>query len=135
MASAGRELPPRASVVIIGGGIMGVSTAYQLAAAGVVGVVLVERDVLGSGSTSKAAGRVRAQFSDPVNIQLGLRSLRTFETFAEQFGQADPDLLGLAAQGLGLLGRRLLRRSPLEEVVLDLAPLRFASSHRVPRLE
>jgi len=74
-------------VVIIGGGIMGVSTAYQLAAAGVVGVVLVERDVLGSGSTSKAAGGVRAQFSDPVNIQLGLRSLRTFETFAEQFGQ------------------------------------------------
>ncbi len=87
MASTGRELPPRASVVIIGGGIMGLSTAYHLAAAGVVGVVLVERDVLGSGSTSKAAGGVRAQFSDPVNIQLGLRSLRTFETFAEQFGQ------------------------------------------------
>ena len=87
MASAGRELPRRASVVIIGGGIMGVSTAYQLAAGGVTGVVLVDADALGSGSTSKAAGGVRAQFSDTINIRLGLRSLRTFETFTEQFGQ------------------------------------------------
>jgi sarcosine oxidase, subunit beta len=66
---------------------MGVSTAYQLAAAGVTDVVLVDADALGSGSTSKAAGGVRAQFSDTINIRLGLRSLRTFETFAEQFGQ------------------------------------------------
>ena len=87
MASAGRDLPRRASVVIIGGGIMGVSTAYQLAAAGVTGVVLVDADALGSGSTSKAAGGVRAQFSDTINIGLGLRSLQTFETFTEQFGQ------------------------------------------------
>jgi len=87
MASAGRELPRLASVVIIGGGIMGVSTAYQLAAADVTGVLLVDADALGSGSTSKAAGGVRAQFSDSINIGLGLRSLRTFETFTEQFGQ------------------------------------------------
>jgi sarcosine oxidase, subunit beta len=82
-----RELPPRASVVIIGGGIMGVSTAYQLAAAGVTGVVLLDAGALGSGSTSKAAGGVRAQFSDTINIQLALRSLRAFETFTGQFGQ------------------------------------------------
>jgi sarcosine oxidase, subunit beta len=82
-----RELPPRASVVIIGGGIMGVSTAYQLAAAGVTGVVLLDAGPLGSGSTSKAAGGVRAQFSDTINIQLALRSLRAFETFTGQFGQ------------------------------------------------
>lgn len=87
MASAGRELPPRASVVIIGGGIMGVSTAYQLAAAGVTGVVLLDSGALGSGSTSKAAGGVRAQFSDTINIRLALRSLRIFETFTDQFGQ------------------------------------------------
>jgi sarcosine oxidase, subunit beta len=87
MASAEREVPRRASVVIIGGGIMGVSTAYQLAAAGVTGVVLMDADALGAGSTSKAAGGVRAQFSDTINIRLALRSLRTFETFGEQFGQ------------------------------------------------
>ena len=87
MASTGRELPRSAAVVIIGGGIMGVSTACHLAAAGVTGVVLLESGALGSGSTSKAAGGVRAQFSDPVNIQLGMRSLRVFESFSERFGQ------------------------------------------------
>jgi sarcosine oxidase, subunit beta len=87
MAGTGRELPRQASVVIIGGGIMGVSTAYQLAAAGVTGVVLADADAFGSGSTSKAAGGVRAQFSDPINIRLAQRSLLTFETFGEQFGQ------------------------------------------------
>jgi sarcosine oxidase subunit beta len=73
--------------VIIGGGVMGLSTAYQLARAGVTDVVLLERDELGSGSTCKAAGGVRAQFSDAVNIELGARSLRTFERFGAEFGQ------------------------------------------------
>src|SRR6187551_2202573 len=82
-----RALPAHASVVVIGGGVMGLSTAYHLARAGVRDVVLVERDELGSGSTCKAAGGVRAQFSDAVNIELGQRSLRTFETFGEEFGQ------------------------------------------------
>jgi len=81
------DLPDRASVVIVGGGIMGLSTAFHLARAGVTDVVLLERDELGSGSTCKAAGGVRAQFSDAVNIELGLRSLRTFETFAADLGQ------------------------------------------------
>ncbi len=79
--------PDRASVVVIGGGVIGLSAAYHLAASGVRDVVLVERDEFGSGSTCKAAGGVRAQFSDAVNIELGLRSLRTFETFREEFGQ------------------------------------------------
>ncbi len=81
------QLPSRASVVIIGGGVMGLSTAYHLASAGVTDVVLVEQGELGGGSTCKAAGGVRAQFSDAVNIELGWRSLRTFETFADTFGQ------------------------------------------------
>jgi len=80
-------LPSHASVVIIGGGVMGLSTAYNLARAGVTDVVLVEKGELGSGSTCKAAGGVRAQFSDAVNIELGARSLRTFETFKTTFGQ------------------------------------------------
>ncbi len=85
------DLPSRASVVVVGGGVMGLSTAYHLASAGVTDVVLVERDELGCGSTCKAAGGVRAQFSDAVNVELGLRSLRTFETFEQTFGQ-DIDL-------------------------------------------
>ncbi|MGA4989453.1 NAD(P)/FAD-dependent oxidoreductase [Nonomuraea bangladeshensis] len=83
----GRELPRRAAVVVIGGGVMGVSIAYELAAAGVRDVVLLDKGPLGSGSTCKAAGGVRAQFSDRVNIELAVRSLETFEHFAERFGQ------------------------------------------------
>ena len=87
MDSPPAACPDHASVVVIGGGVIGLSAAYHLAASGVHDVVLVERDELGSGSTCKAAGGVRAQFSDAVNVELGLRSLRTFETFREQFGQ------------------------------------------------
>ena len=84
---SGPQLPPTADVVIIGGGVMGVSIAFHLAEAGVRDVVLVERDALGSGSTSKAAGGVRAQFSDALNIALGVRSLAAFERFGERPGQ------------------------------------------------
>lgn len=87
MTSSGPGVPPSAPVVIIGGGIMGVAAAYELAAAGVTGVVLVDAGALGSGSTARAAGGVRAQFSDPVNVRLASRSLRVFETFRERFGQ------------------------------------------------
>lgn len=83
--------PEHADVVIIGGGMMGLSTAYHLARSGVSDVVVVERAALGEGSTSRAAGGVRAVFSDAVNIELGLRSLDVFERFGELFG-TDIDL-------------------------------------------
>lgn len=82
-----RSLPDRASVVIVGGGVMGASIAFHLAEAGVPDVLLVERGSLACGSTSKAAGGVRAQFSDALNIQLGARSLEAFARFAERPGQ------------------------------------------------
>jgi sarcosine oxidase subunit beta len=72
-------------VVVIGGGVMGASAAFHLAEAG-VDVVLVERDQLASGSTSRAAGGVRAQFSDPLNIQIAQRSLAAFRDFARRPG-------------------------------------------------
>ncbi|MDX2675173.1 NAD(P)/FAD-dependent oxidoreductase [Streptomyces sp. NY05-11A] len=75
-----------ASVVVIGGGVMGTSIAYHLAAAGVRDVLLLERDELAAGSTSKAAGGVRAQFSDELNVQLGARSLEAFGRFGEEIG-------------------------------------------------
>ena len=81
------DLPPDASVVVVGGGVMGVSIAFHLAEAGVRDVLLLDRAALGSGSTCKAAGGVRAQFSDPLNVQLGARSLDAFERFRERPGQ------------------------------------------------
>ena len=78
--------PPAAGVVVIGGGVMGTSIAYHLAQAGMPDVVLVERDELAAGSTSRAAGGVRAQFSDELNIQLGARSLDAFARFGSEPG-------------------------------------------------
>jgi sarcosine oxidase subunit beta len=79
--------PTSAEVVIIGGGAIGTSIAFHLAEAGVTDVVLLERDTLGAGSTCKAAGGVRAQFSDPINIQLGARCLVAFAHFGTRPGQ------------------------------------------------
>jgi sarcosine oxidase subunit beta len=79
-------LPARAEVVVVGGGVMGSSAAFHLAEAG-VDVLLLERGQLGGGSTSKAAGGVRAQFSDPLNIVLGARGLEAFARFGERPGQ------------------------------------------------
>ncbi|HKY50802.1 MAG TPA: FAD-binding oxidoreductase [Candidatus Limnocylindria bacterium] len=81
----------RADVVIVGGGIVGASIAYHLAKRGVRDVVVLERDELGSGSTTRNAGGVRLQFSTEINVLLSLRSLPRIESFAEDMG-VDPHL-------------------------------------------
>ncbi|QOV34249.1 FAD-binding oxidoreductase [Streptomyces ferrugineus] len=111
-----------ASVVVIGGGVMGTSIAYHLARAGVRDVVLVERDELASGSTSKAAGGVRAQFSDELNVQLGARSLEAFARFEEETGH---DI------GLHRVGYLFLLSTP-EEVAGFEAGVRLQNSLGVP---
>ncbi|MFB6193914.1 MAG: NAD(P)/FAD-dependent oxidoreductase, partial [Halobaculum sp.] len=72
-------------VVVVGGGIVGVSSAYWLAERG-VDVTLCERDGLGSGSTDRALGGIRAQFSTEVNVALSVASERIWDTFADRFG-------------------------------------------------
>jgi sarcosine oxidase subunit beta len=68
-----------AEVVVVGGGAMGASVAWHLRRLGVDDVVLLERDVLASGSTSKSAGGFRTQFADELNILIALRSLDELE--------------------------------------------------------
>ena len=67
-----------ADVVVIGGGAIGASTAFHLRELG-DDVVLVERETLASGSTSKAAGGIRAQFADELNVRIALRSMAELE--------------------------------------------------------
>lgn len=83
-------LPARAEVVVVGGGAIGASAAFHLAEAG-VDVLLLERAELSSGSTGKAAGGVRAQFSDPLNVVMGRRSLEALQRFGDRPGY-DVDL-------------------------------------------
>jgi sarcosine oxidase subunit beta len=58
---------------------MGASVAWHLRELGIDDVVLLERDSLASGSTSKSAGGIRAQFADELNVRIALRSLDEFE--------------------------------------------------------
>lgn len=78
-----------ADAVIIGGGVMGASTAYHLAKRGMKNIVLLERDkFFGTGSTGKCAGGIRHQFSTVVNIQLSIHSIKMLENFESEMGQA-----------------------------------------------
>ena len=81
------RLPSRADVVVIGGGVIGLSTAYNLARSGAGSVLLLDQGSFGAGSTCKAAGGVRASFSDEANIVMGNYGLDVFERFGELFDQ------------------------------------------------
>ena len=81
-------LPNTADIVIIGGGVMGASTLYHLAARGQKNVILLEKDeFFGQGATGRCAGGVRYQFSTEINIRLSLESLPMLERFKEEIGQ------------------------------------------------
>lgn len=81
-------LPNTAEIVIIGGGVMGASTLYHLAARGQKQVVLLEKErFFGQGATGRCAGGVRYQFATEINIRLSLESLPMLERFKEEIGQ------------------------------------------------
>ncbi|HXM58951.1 MAG TPA: FAD-binding oxidoreductase [Candidatus Dormibacteraeota bacterium] len=73
-------------VAVIGGGIVGLSVAHELAARGVARVAVLERDRCGEGSTSRATGGIRAQFGAEVNVRLTLRSLEAFRDWGRRYG-------------------------------------------------
>ncbi len=82
-------LPTTADVVIIGGGVMGVSVAYHLTTRGCRNVVLLEKaPFLGSGATGKCAGGIRYQFSTEINVRLSLLSLPMLARFEEELNQS-----------------------------------------------
>ncbi len=82
------ELPSSADIVIIGGGVMGASTAYHLATRGQRNILLLEKeDFFGLGATGRCAGGVRYQFGTEVNIRLSLLSLPMLERFKDEIGQ------------------------------------------------
>jgi len=77
----------RAEVVIIGAGCVGAAIAYQLARRGVRDVVVLEREPFaGAGSTAKAAGGIRAQFSTPINVRISMLAVEHFERFEQELG-------------------------------------------------
>ena len=78
-----------ADVVVVGAGIMGVSTAYHLARLGAGRVIVLERDTVCSGSTALASGGIRHQYANRLGIELTTHSIVTYERFRDEFG-VDP---------------------------------------------
>ena len=73
-------------IVVIGGGIIGASTAFSLAKKGASNVILLEKDLLAQATTGLSVGGIRQQFSHPANIRLSQQSVRVFENFKLEFG-------------------------------------------------
>ena len=81
-------LPSHASVVVIGGGVMGCSTLYHLAEAGVTDAILLERNRLTSGTTWHSAAQVRALRSTRNLTDLIRYSVSLYSRLEEETGQA-----------------------------------------------
>ncbi|HXF73974.1 MAG TPA: FAD-dependent oxidoreductase [Actinomycetota bacterium] len=77
----------RVEVAVVGGGVIGLSVARELARAGVADVVVLEREAaVGQGSSARANGGVRAQFTTEPNVAFSLRSIEEFERLERETG-------------------------------------------------
>jgi sarcosine oxidase subunit beta len=76
-------------VLIIGGGVVGCSIAYHLVSRGAGDVTVLEQAAVGSGSSGRAVGGVRQQFSTPACVRMSRLSLEAFHRFQAEMG-ADP---------------------------------------------
>ena len=80
------QLPAQAEVVIVGGGVVGLAIAYNLARRGLGDVVVVERGYLAEGASGRNGGGVRQQWSTELNIRLMQESVELCRRFAVDLG-------------------------------------------------
>jgi sarcosine oxidase subunit beta len=73
-------------IVVIGGGVMGTSIAFELARRRVGKVLVVEKSFLGAGSTGKSGAIIRQHYSHPLTAGMAQFGLRIFERFPEIVG-------------------------------------------------
>jgi len=111
-----------ADIVIIGAGIVGCSIAYHLAAQGTPKVVVVEKDLICSGSTGKSAGGIRQQFATEVNVRLSVESLQMFQRMKDELG-IDPEFRPVGY---------LFMATTEKELDLFRRQADFLQGHRVP---
>ena len=83
------KIPAQARVVVIGGGIVGCSTAYHLSKLGWKDIVLLERAQLTAGTTWHAAGLIEAGgFFDATSVEMTRYSLELYSALEKETGQA-----------------------------------------------
>jgi sarcosine oxidase, subunit beta len=112
-ASQEITIPRSAEIVIIGGGIVGLSIAYHLTQRGLTDIVIVERSYLAQGASGRNGGGVRQQWSTEVNIRLMQQSVELCKRFAVELGvnvwfrQGGYLFLARSEQELSRLGRNI----------------------------
>ena len=104
-----RSMTESADILIIGGGVMGASIAYNLAKQGAGRIVLLERQAIGNGTTGRSGAIVRQHYSNDFTIRMARESLAVFQHFADLVGGD----CGFVATGMVVLadetGREALR--------------------------
>ena len=85
-SNPGNAVPSTADAVIIGGGVIGCAIQYNMARLGVTNTVLLERDVIASGSTGRSQAICRMHYSNPVTTELAWQSLQIFADFDARVG-------------------------------------------------
>lgn len=74
-------------IAIIGAGVIGTSIAWQLTRRGAEGILILDKeDQPGTGSTSKANGGIRAQFTTDINIKMSLLSMKILDDLEAELG-------------------------------------------------
>jgi sarcosine oxidase subunit beta len=116
-------------VAVVGGGVMGASIAYHLAAAGIDDVVLYERDTLASGPTGRSTALIRLHYSQPLLVQMAAQGLALYSSFREAVGFDS----GFTRTGL-LIGGPESEREALEHNV-SLGAGELVSPDQVEQLE
>jgi len=101
-----------AVVAIVGGGVIGLSCARELARAGATVTVLEAREAVGLGSSARANGGVRAQFTTPVNVAFSRFSIAAFEEAARE-----DDRIGFRQTGYLLIAGTDEREHALRESI------------------
>lgn len=104
---ADREFPEQADVVIVGSGVIGLSTAFHLARAGVETVVVFDKGPIGGVASPRAAGLIRHHYSHPLPIEMAIRGHEFYARFEEETGHS----AGYQQNGyfLGVAGEHMQR--------------------------
>lgn len=125
-----------AEVVIIGGGVIGASVAYHLSQAGVKDIVLLEKNLMGSGSSGKAAGLTILQWANQPDVQLVQGSLEIYHELIKRnkdikFNQSGLIYLATTAQEEQYLrdSQALLNKFNIKSDWLDRAGIRKHLGH------
>jgi sarcosine oxidase subunit beta len=147
LGSADAPLPEACDVAIVGGGIMGLATAYHLAECSRLRVVVLERSYLVSGASGRNGGGVRMQWGDEGNVQIMMESIEICRGLAQEldinlwFRQGGYLILARTEDGEARLRRnadlhrrlgaptRLLSGDEAREIVpeLDVSSVRLAA--------